>query len=205
LASARCGDKHSGAVYWYYQDLHQPKLFFRRFRSDKKRSLTASTDRVRSDRLHLEAAQGWLGLGNWREANDELDQITPVLRAHADVLKVRWEVCAQANQWELGFEIASALAAKGSRESFGVIHAAYALRQLDRTQAAHDLLSGVIEQFPKDQAIRYDLACYCCQLGKLKEAMDHLERAIDLAGNDIRHRTLDDLALEPLWANIGEI
>ncbi len=159
----------------------------------------------RSDRLHLDAARGWLGLGNWREANDELDQITPVLRAHADVLRVRWEICTQANQWELGYEIANALAAKRPRDSFGVIHAAYALCQLKRTQAAHDLLSGVVEEFPKDQAIRYDLACYCCQLGELKEAIDHLERAIDLAGNDIRHRALDDPALEPLWANIGEI
>lgn len=155
--------------------------------------------------MHLKAALGWLELGDWREANDELDQITPVLRAHADVLKVRWEVCAQAKQWELGFGIANAVAAKRPRESFGVIHGAYALRQLDRTQAAHDLLSGVLEQFPKDQAIRYDLACYCCQLGKLKEAMDHLERAIDLAGNDIRYRALDDPNLESLWANIGEI
>jgi tetratricopeptide (TPR) repeat protein len=135
----------------------------------------------------------------------ELDQIMPVLRAHADVLKVRWEVCAHAKHWELGYEISNELAAKWPRDSFGVIHGAYALRQLDRTQAAHDLLSGVLEQFPKDQAIRYDLACYCCQLGKLKEAMGHPERAIDLAGNDIRHRALDDLALEPLWANIGEL
>lgn len=159
----------------------------------------------RSDRLHLEAAQGWLGLGNWREANGELDQINPVLHAHADVLKVRWEVCAQAKQWELGFEVAKTMAAKRPRESFGVIHAAYALSQLERTQAAHDLLSLVLEQFPKDQAIRYDLARYCCQLGRLKEAMEHVERAIDLAGNDVRHRALDDPALEPLWANIVEI
>jgi hypothetical protein len=113
---------------------------------------------------------------------------TNLTRLHADVLKMRWEVCAQAKQWALGFEIANDLAAKRPRDSFGVIHAAYALCQLKRTQAAHDLLSGVVEEFPKDQAIRYDLACYCCQLGKLKEAMDHLERAI-----------------VTLWAKIGEV
>jgi hypothetical protein len=63
----------------------------------------------------------------------------------------------------------------------------------------------VLEQFPKDQTIRYDLACYSCRLGNLKEAMEHLERAIDLAGYDIRCRALDDPALQPLWENIGEI
>jgi hypothetical protein len=38
------------------------------------------------DKRHLDAAQGWLGLGNWREANEELEQITPERRAHPDVL-----------------------------------------------------------------------------------------------------------------------
>jgi len=29
------------------------------------------------DNKHLEAAEGWLGLGNWLEANEELENITP--------------------------------------------------------------------------------------------------------------------------------
>ena len=114
-------------------------------------------------------------------------------------------MCAQAKQWEHGLEIANILAAKIPRDSCGSIRAAYALQQLGRTQAAHDLLSLVLEQFPKDQVITYNLACYCCQLGKLKEAIAYVERAIDLAGNDIRQRALDDPALEPLWAKIIEI
>jgi hypothetical protein len=42
------------------------------------------------DALHFQAAGGWLELGNWREANEELENITPALRAHPDVLAVRW-------------------------------------------------------------------------------------------------------------------
>jgi tetratricopeptide (TPR) repeat protein len=159
----------------------------------------------RSDRLHLEAAQGWLGLQNWQEANEELELIPPILRGHADVLKVRWEVCAQAKQWERGLEIANILAAKIPRDSFGSIRAAHALQQLGRTQAAHDLLSAALEQFPKDQVITYNLACYCCQLGKFKEAIAYVERAIDLAGNNIRQQALGDKALETLWENIAEL
>ena len=41
------------------------------------------------DSFHLEAAVGWLELGNHLEANEELDQITASLRAHPDVLLVR--------------------------------------------------------------------------------------------------------------------
>jgi hypothetical protein len=54
--------------------------------------------------------------------------------------------------------------------------------------------------------MRYKLACYSCQLGNLKAAMEWLEKAIDVAGKmDVRTMALEDLDLEPLWANIGEI
>src|ERR1017187_3279090 len=43
------------------------------------------------DSHHLSAAIGWLGLGNWREANEELEKITSELRGHPDVLEVRPE------------------------------------------------------------------------------------------------------------------
>lgn len=33
------------------------------------------------DRRHLEAAEGWFELGNHLEANEELENITPQLRA----------------------------------------------------------------------------------------------------------------------------
>jgi hypothetical protein len=36
----------------------------------------------------LRAAEGWLELGNHLEANEELENITPKLRAHPDVLEI---------------------------------------------------------------------------------------------------------------------
>jgi hypothetical protein len=54
--------------------------------------------------------------------------------------------------------------------------------------------------------MRYNLACYECQLGNLKEALQWLQLAIDLAGKkDIRLMALNDPDLEPLWREIGEI
>jgi hypothetical protein len=40
------------------------------------------------DSLHLEAAEGWLELGNHLEANEELENITPQMRVHPDVLEM---------------------------------------------------------------------------------------------------------------------
>jgi hypothetical protein len=41
------------------------------------------------DQRHLEAAEGWIELGNHLEANEELENITPEHRAHPAVLEVR--------------------------------------------------------------------------------------------------------------------
>ena len=61
------------------------------------------------DAHHLQAAQGWLELGNWQEANAELENITPELRVHPDVLRIRWHVYASAKHWHLAVEVTKAL------------------------------------------------------------------------------------------------
>jgi hypothetical protein len=62
-----------------------------------------------SDSLHVQAAQGWLELGNHIEADAELDNIDGPLRAHPDVLKERWEIYAAAKKWEAALDIAAAI------------------------------------------------------------------------------------------------
>jgi hypothetical protein len=61
------------------------------------------------DMHHLLAASGWLDLGNTSEANEELERITPRLRAHPDVLEVRCEVYAVAKNWDACADIANAV------------------------------------------------------------------------------------------------
>jgi hypothetical protein len=41
---------------------------------------------VQPDIFHLDAASGWLGLGDVVSANDELKQISPAMREHPAVL-----------------------------------------------------------------------------------------------------------------------
>jgi hypothetical protein len=48
------------------------------------------------DSLHLRAAEGWIGLGDYRAATEELDQITAANRTHPDVLQLRWFISAEA-------------------------------------------------------------------------------------------------------------
>jgi hypothetical protein len=64
---------------------------------------------ARPDELHFQAANGWLELRNWLETNEELENITPALRAHPDVLAVRWQIYARAEKWEACVDIAEAV------------------------------------------------------------------------------------------------
>ena len=158
------------------------------------------------DNHHLEAAEGWIELGNWREANEELEKITPQLRAHPFVLELRYKVYEAAEKWDMALEVAKGLREILPANQWGYFYTAYALHELKRTQEAYDLVKGIIRKFPKHQMMHYNLACYSCQLGNLKEAMKWLEKAIDLAGTeDIRLMALHDHDLEPLWIQIGEI
>ncbi|MDB6018136.1 MAG: hypothetical protein JWR19_2625 [Pedosphaera sp.] len=58
---------------------------------------------------HLIAAQGWLELGNPVEANEELEKITPALRAHPNVLEIRWQIYAKTKKWEACVDLGNAL------------------------------------------------------------------------------------------------
>jgi tetratricopeptide (TPR) repeat protein len=80
------------------------------------------------------------------------------------------------------------------------------LHELKRTQEALDALLPAAAKFPKHWLIRYNLACYCSQLGRLQEAMQWLEKAIGLADkSEVKAMALADPDLEPLRREIRKI
>ena len=157
------------------------------------------------DTHFLSAAVGWCELGNVTEAKAELDRIAQVLRHHPDVLEVRWLIHAQEKNWEEGFTVAEKLVEVAPRRSSGWLHRAYALRRVQRggLQAAWDVLLPAFERFPEEPIIPYNLACYACQLGRLEQARQWLQRAVKVAGKErIKFMALNDADLEPLWVEI---
>jgi tetratricopeptide (TPR) repeat protein len=151
------------------------------------------------DTLYLQAAQGWLELGNHIEADRELDEITPELRAHPNVLLLRCEIYSHAKQWESVVTIADTLVNIAPRILGGWIHRSFALHELKRTQEAYDKLLPAAELYPKEYLVRYNLACYTAQLGQIKKAEDWLKAAMALNESEVKEIALDDPDLEPLW------
>jgi predicted Zn-dependent protease len=156
-----------------------------------------------TEQFHLVATTGWLELGSWREAQVELGHIPAEFQEHPDVLRVRWAVCAEANEWARAIEAAQKLAEVAPEDSFGCIHHAFALHELKRTREAWEVLLPVAEKFPKEFLIRYNLACYACQMGMKEDALRWLEAAIKLAGKEeIKSMALKDPDLASMKAEI---
>ncbi len=154
-----------------------------------------------TDAMHLQAAQGWLELGDWESANEELEEIQPQLRTHPEVLKVRIEVYVEAEQWDYVVEVAQTLASELPRDSFGHVHLAAALHTLGRTEEAWRRLVRVAHRFPKEWIVPYNLARYAAQLGSLVEARELLSEAFALGdAKALKLQSLDEPDLGPLWS-----
>ena len=99
--------------------------------------------------MHLEAAQGWLELGNHEEANEELELIDAPLRSHPDVLEVRWDIYAKVTNWEACLDIGKAMVKLAPRRFTGWINRSFALHELKRTQEACDQLHEGLVPVPR--------------------------------------------------------
>lgn len=152
------------------------------------------------DSRHLLAAQGWLELGNHIEADAELQQITPELRAHP----MRWEIYAAGKKWEAALDVAAALIQLDPGEPLGWVHRSCALHELKRTAEARDNLIRIVDKFPSIAIMPYNLACYECQLGELEQAKQWLGKAFQIGNaRKMKLAALDDPDLKPLWKEIG--
>jgi len=137
------------------------------------------------DNHHLNAATGWLELGNHAEAKAELAGISDASREHPDVLEVRWEICAATQSWDAAVPISEQSVAKAPGRPQSWIHRAYALRRASSggLQRAWDALLPAAELFPQEPWIPYNLACYAAQFSRLDEAWEWFCRSLGICAD----------------------
>ena len=162
--------------------------------SDAQTTMTLSAAR------HINAADGWLDLGDWQSANEELENVAPQLRAHPAVLEVRFRVYSAAKNFELALEVAEALVTLTPHDENAWISRSFVLHDLNSTQEAYDLLLPALERFTEEWVVPYNLACYGCQLGDHARAGELLALAYERGdAMKIKLMALDDPDLAPLW------
>ncbi|HTY88514.1 MAG TPA: hypothetical protein VMB80_13690 [Candidatus Acidoferrum sp.] len=159
------------------------------------------------DSHRLNAALGWLGLGNPADARVELDAIPPAQQTHPAVLEARWLLCVHEKDWRAALAVAEKERAAAPDDCAGWLHRAYALRRLPGgglTQA-WDALRPAAEKFPREPVVAFNLACYACQMDQSDAARQWLKRAMKVGGMEaIKKMALADEDLRPLWPEIPD-
>ena len=154
-------------------------------------------------RHFVRAAEGWLELGNPLEARRELDQLAAPIHKHPEVLEMRWRIQAATREWDACLDTATTIRRLAPDRPSGWSLGAYALHQLKRTAEARQHLLAVVDRFPNDLLMHYNLACYECLLGRLPEAWRWLQLALRVGPNlHLTLAALGDPELQPLWLEI---
>jgi Flp pilus assembly protein TadD len=128
-------------------------------------------------RKHLDYALGYLQLNLVEEARKELTRIPRDERHQPDVQAVHVELAMAENNWERVVALAAPLTEIIPTIERPWIAWAYALRELQRVEEAREVLLKAESLLEKATVlVDYNLACYYCVLGDLREARRRLAR-----------------------------
>ena len=138
------------------------------------------------------------------DAANELEEIDTEARALPQVIAFRVAIYTAMEKWDMA-EVAARHMAKVAPEEPGWwVHWAYATRRSRSIEDAKNILLDAEVKHPQDANIQFNLGCYACQLGDLKEAKSRVAAAISL-DPQFRLAALDDEDLKPLWDDFAVI
>lgn len=158
-----------------------------------------------AERFKLEAAEGWLMLGNAVEANEELEKVSPEFRRHPAALAVRWQVYAHAEWWEAAWIVSRALCEVMPESAEAWICQANTVRKYKGNREAYDLLRDARKNFSSHPVVHYNLACYAAQIGRFEEASRWLTDSFKMEdGIALKVAAVYDPDLRPLWEKVGD-
>lgn len=147
---------------------------------------------------HITAAQGFVDLGMFLDANGELEEIRPEMRDRSEVLAVRVRIYRALENWDLMDTVAGTLALRHPDNDQLVVDWAFARRRSQSPEAAFFILQEAERNHPAGNRIQYELARYECETGAIETARQRLKQLFE---RDPAWRTtmIDDPAFERIW------
>lgn len=147
---------------------------------------------------HITAALGYLELGMFDDAVDELHCLPVERLAHPGILQLESTIQIRGGRFEQALEISTHLCQVSPESPIPWLDKAFCLHELERTVEAKACLLKGPDSLKKEATYYYNLACYDAQLGSIDHARDYLEKAVSMdAGFLIASKTDPDLA--PLY------
>jgi Flp pilus assembly protein TadD len=145
----------------------------------------------------LQYAEGYLALGMKREAAEALAEMVAGENDTLPALAMRAAVFHELGDWPRAAEAATLLCERSPEDARHWIQRAYAVRRASNIEDARGVLLEAMERHPEEAIIRFNLACYEAQLGRLAEARKFLAEACRL-NPDCVDMANTDPDLEPL-------
>ncbi len=150
----------------------------------------------------LEPFCGYVELGMFTEANEELENVPQDFKTHPVVLHGRVELLIAMKKWDdavlLGHSLCELWPA---RHEFWIL-TAFCLHELKQTQKAKDTLLSAPPDVRETAIYCYNMACYESQLGNLCEAKVLLGACI-AKDKKYRGKAVDDPDLHSLWKSLA--
>lgn len=129
------------------------------------------------------AAQGYVELGLFAEAREELDALPEKMLNRTDVVELTVLLLMGEQRWEEALAHSRRLCAAEPDEPGGFIHAAYCLHEMGRTREAVDVLIRGPASLQGKAVFFYNMGCYRARLGELDAAVEMLQAAFSKDGS----------------------
>ena len=152
----------------------------------------------------LEPFVGYLDLGMFVEADEELENLPVEVKNLPAVLHARLALLVEMAQWKKGVTLGRKAIKLHPEEFEFYFKTAYCLHELKQTDKAKATLAGAPEEIREEALYCYNLACYETQLGHLEEAKQLL-KACFKKDPRFREESQDDPDLEPLRGYLSKI
>jgi Flp pilus assembly protein TadD len=153
----------------------------------------------------LSHARGYLELGMVAEAAAELAQVLGPDADSTDFLSLKIAVLHEQENWPGVRDLARELIRREDANVAVWVTLAYATRRADSLVAAEIILIKAEKIHPEEPTIQFNLGCYACQRGDLREARRRVDRAIELDAK-FKEIAATDPDLAPLRAaNSGDL
>ena len=146
----------------------------------------------------LQAAEGYVYLGLYRDALREIDQIPEEEQDDCDVMIARVRVLLHLHRWRKAARLSARGEALHNSEDEFTVQRAFALHQLDMGEEAARVLLEAPEWLRRTGILHYNLACYEARWGNLSVARQCVQAAIQI-NSAIKKNARADPDLADLW------
>ena len=145
----------------------------------------------------LSHALGYIALGMYEDAENELMLVSPDKRESPDFLAVGIDLSHQTKDWEKLYDAAEQLTKVQPDNPGGWVSCAYAMRRIKSITDAQSILIEGETHHPKEPTIKYNLGCYACKLGEFDDAEYYVRKAISI-DESFKKMAQDDPDLDEL-------